>query len=220
MHARALQLAAQRLAERVGEGFGCRVGRVVRDRRIAGGRSRNQDPAGLAGSIIPGSTASTRSCTPSTLSCTCAFRRPDPAWPPARTSPCPRWRTGSRCRGRRARRPVSVRSSGSARSTGRTSTVTPYCSVSRAARSVSTSSRRAVMIRLMATGGELGGQRLADVLRGTGDDGSGVRAGCGYWHGPDISWRDHERAAAAGRQTAGRSQVAVRGRCGTAVPPA
>ncbi len=40
-----------------------------------------------------------------------------------------------------------VRSVGSARSTGRTSTVTPYCLVSRSANALSTSSRRAVMIR-------------------------------------------------------------------------
>ena len=40
-----------------------------------------------------------------------------------------------------------ARSAGSARSTGRTSTMTPYCSVIRSASVLSTSSRRAVMIR-------------------------------------------------------------------------
>src|ERR1700722_18154399 len=40
-----------------------------------------------------------------------------------------------------------ARSAGSARSTGRTSTVTPYCWLSRPASALSTSSRRAVMIR-------------------------------------------------------------------------
>ena len=50
---------------------------------------------------------------------------------------------------------------------------------------------------MVSAGGELGGQRFADVLRGTGDDGTGIRAGGGYWHGPDYIVGDHERIAAA-----------------------
>ena len=62
--------------------------------------------------------------------------------------------------------------------------------------------------------GELDGQRLADVLRSTGDDGAGIRAGSGYWHGPDYIVGDHERTAAA---RANRRAVAESwpGRCGT-----
>jgi hypothetical protein len=38
---------------------------------------------------------------------------------------------------------------------------------------------------MVSAGGKLGGQRFADVLRSAGDDGTRVRAGSGYWHGPD-----------------------------------
>ena len=48
MHTGALDLAAQRLAERVDERLGCRIGRIVRNRRIACCRTGDQDPAGLA----------------------------------------------------------------------------------------------------------------------------------------------------------------------------
>ena len=58
----------------------------------------------------------------------------------------------------------------------------------------------------MSSGGKLGGQRFADVLRGAGDDGAGIRAGRGYWHGADYIVGDHERNAAVA-QTAGRSRV-------------
>jgi hypothetical protein len=51
--------------------------------------------------------------------------------------------------------------------------------------------------QMVSAGGKLGSQRFADVLRGTGDDGTGVRAGCGYWHGADYIVGDHERIAAA-----------------------
>ena len=36
--------------------------------------------------------------------------------------------------------------------------------------------------QVVPAGSEFGGQRFADALRGTGDDGSTVRGGCGYWH--------------------------------------
>ncbi len=99
-------------------------------------------------STIPGTTASARSCTPRTFSCTWAFSpSADRATRLARTLRCPRWRTGSRCCGRPIRRRTCRVRHGSARSTGRTSTVTPYCAVIRSASVLSTSSRRAVMIR-------------------------------------------------------------------------
>ena len=40
--------------------------------------------------------------------------------------------------------------------------------------------------QVVSAGGEFDGQRFADVLRGAGDDGTGIRAGCGYWHGPGL----------------------------------
>ena len=39
--------------------------------------------------------------------------------------------------------------------------------------------------QMVAAGGQLGGQRFADVLRSAGDDGARVGAGCGYWHADD-----------------------------------
>ena len=39
--------------------------------------------------------------------------------------------------------------------------------------------------QVVPAGGELGGQRLTDVLRGAGDDGAGVGTGSGYGHGPN-----------------------------------
>jgi hypothetical protein len=41
--------------------------------------------------------------------------------------------------------------------------------------------------QMVAARSELDGQRFADVLRRTSDDGTGVRAGSGYWHGRTIS---------------------------------
>ncbi len=52
--------------------------------------------------------------------------------------------------------------------------------------------------QVMPSGGKLSGQRFADVLRGAGDDGTGIRAGCGYWHGADYIVGHHERSAAVG----------------------
>ena len=51
--------------------------------------------------------------------------------------------------------------------------------------------------QVMPSRGELGGQRFADVLRSTCDDCAGIRAGSGYWHGPDYIVGDHGRSAAA-----------------------
>src|SRR6185437_12189891 len=96
---------------------------------------------------IPGSTASARSCTPRAFSCTCAF---SPAGSSEATGPnvaVPALAHRIEMLRAASSSHSFVRSAGSARSTGRTSTVTPYRWVSRPANSRSTSSRRAVMIR-------------------------------------------------------------------------
>ncbi len=112
VHAGALELAAQRLAERVDERLGRRVGGVVRNRRIARRRTGNQDAARAAldhsrqHGERQGRARQGHSAAPA------PSRRPDPAWRPDRRSRCPRWRTGSRCCGRPARRQSLPRSAG------------------------------------------------------------------------------------------------------------
>jgi hypothetical protein len=95
---------------------------------------------------MPGSTASTRSCTATAFSCTCAFSAAGsrPAIGPNVAVPALAHSTEiSRSASSAQNR---SRAGGSARSTARTSTATRYLSRRRAATSLSTFSRRAVMI--------------------------------------------------------------------------
>jgi len=61
---------------------------------------------------------------------------------------------------------------------------------------------------MVPTGGELGGQCLADVLRGTGDHRAGVGTGSGDWHGPIVGTIEcrHEQPG-VDAQTRGQSRV-------------
>jgi hypothetical protein len=99
-------------------------------------------------SIMPGSTASTKSCTAMALSCTCAFSvaassvETEPKFAvPALAHRIEMVRVANSSAS-------FARSTGSARSAGRTSTATPYFAVRLLARLLRRSSRRAVMIRL------------------------------------------------------------------------
>ena len=65
--------------------------------------------------------------------------------------------------------------------------------------------------QMVSARGKFGGQRFADVLRSSGDNGARVRAGSGYWHGPDISVGDQrgESRPTEPAQTAGRASRVV-----------
>ena len=106
------------------------------------------------------------------------------------------------------------RSAGSARSTGRTSTVDAVLPGEPVGQRPQHVLAAGGDDQVVPARGEFGGQCLADVLRGAGDDSAGIRAGSGYWHAPDYIVGDHERTAAA---RAHRTAVADPGLggCGT-----
>src|SRR4029078_9974636 len=162
-------------------------------------------PPGLR-ETIPGSTASARSCTPRAFSCTCAF---SPAGSSEATGPnvaVPALAHRIEMLRAASSSHSFVRSAGSARSTGRTSTVTPYCWVSLPANSRSTSSRRAVMIRWcpraassMASASPMFCDAPVTTARA-----SALGAGTGM--GRTISWANMS-ASRPPTQTAARSRV-------------